>query len=110
MFDLDRFKELCKERGVKQSILFSMVGRPRTYGSDLVKVKHVPQEYIAVWAEALGTTPAYLLGETDEKDIKKEQPPVLPIWNEQDAALLEKFHKLSPAQQELLLQLLEGKE
>lgn len=74
MFNLDRFRMLCKERGVKQTALFSMVGKPRTYSSDLNKIKNVPMEYVRVWADALRTTPEYLMGETDDsgEGIKKE--------------------------------------
>lgn len=74
MFDLDRFKDLCKQQGIKQAALFEMVGRPRTYSSDLKKVKNVPTEYIETWAAALRTTPAYLMGETDDpsEGTKKE--------------------------------------
>ena len=74
MFDLDRFKDLCKQQGIKQAALFEMVGRPRTYSSDLKKVKNVPTEYIETWAAALHTTPAYLMGETDDpsEGTKKE--------------------------------------
>lgn len=73
MFNLDRFKNLCAEKGVKQSALFALVGRPRSYGSDLKKIRNVPIEYINTWAAALHTTPAYLMGETDDpgEGIKK---------------------------------------
>lgn len=71
MFNLDRFKALCKERGVTQSALFKMVGRPYNYSSDLRKIKKVPADYIETWAAALHTTPAYLMGETDDPEIKK---------------------------------------
>lgn len=75
--DLDRFKNLCKKCGIKQAALFERVNRPANYSSDLKKIKNVPLEYVDIWAEALHTTPAYLLGETDDPTPaaqKKEQP------------------------------------
>lgn len=75
MFDLDRFKDLCKQQGIKQAALFEMVGRPRTYSSDLKKVKNVPTEYIETWAAALHTTPAYLMGETDDPSAETKKEP-----------------------------------
>lgn len=75
MFNLDRFKNLCNKTGVKQTALFAMVGKPRSYSSDLKKIKNVPAEFVEVWAKALQTTPEYLMGETDDPSIKKEPAP-----------------------------------
>ena len=72
MFNLNRFKELCKERGVTQAALFRAVGRDEFYASNLRRTKNVPAEYLETWAAALHTTPAYLMGETDDPEIKKE--------------------------------------
>ena len=66
MFNLNRFKELCKERGVTQAALFRAVGRDEFYASNLRRTKNVPAEYLETWATALHTTPAYLMGETDD--------------------------------------------
>lgn len=103
MFNLDRFKMLCKERGVKQTALFAMVGKPRTYSSDLSKIKNVPMEYVRVWADALRTTPEYLMGETDDpaEGIKKEptfagghSPEAIQFANEFSDLTQEDWHKL----------------
>lgn len=77
MFNLARFKKLCKEQGITQTALFARVGRKPQYSSDIAKGAKVPLEYVDIWAEALHTTPAYLLGETDDPTPaaqKKEQP------------------------------------
>ena len=68
MFNLQRFKDLCKERGQKQADLFRLVGRSKYYSSDIAKGTRVPIEYVQTWADSLGTTTAYLLGETDKKN------------------------------------------
>lgn len=69
MLRIDRLLERAKDRGVTQSHLAELVGRQRYYVKDLARDGTQPSaETIAVWADALSTTPAYLLGETDEKE------------------------------------------
>lgn len=71
IFRLDRFKALCSEKGIKQSALFRSVGKDEFYASNLRRMKNVPAEYVEKWAESLQTTSAYLMGETDDPEIKK---------------------------------------
>lgn len=74
MFDLNRFKALCKEQGIKQASLFRAVGKDEFYASNLKRIKNVPFEYIETWAAALHTSPAYLMGETDDPTETKKEP------------------------------------
>lgn len=108
MFDLDRFKDLCKQQGIKQAALFEMVGRPRTYSSDLKKVKNVPTEYIETWAAALHTSPAYLMGETDDPTATKKEPTGLVAdgLSDEDRELIEAFRAASPEKRQAILALL----
>ena len=62
-----------------------------------------PAETVAVWAEALSTTPAYLLGETDEKE--KPTGTVADGLSAKERELLELFRGLSPAEQDAQLAL-----
>ena len=109
MFNLDRFKELCKQKGVKQTALFAMVGKPRSYVSDLKKIRNVPPEYVETWAAALHTTTAYLLGETDDpsEGIKKE-PAGLEAdgLSDEDRELIEAFRAAPPEKRRAILELL----
>ena len=75
MFNFDRFKQLCKARGLTQSSLFALVGKPFNYSSDLKKLKKVPLNFVEIWADALHTTPAYLMGETDDPTEGKKNKP-----------------------------------
>lgn len=75
MFDLNRFKELCKERGIKQAALFRAVGKDEFYASNLKRTKNVPVEFVETWAAALHTTPAYLMGETDDPSPETKKEP-----------------------------------
>lgn len=103
MFNLDRFKAMCKERGVNQSALFRAVGKDEFYGSNLRRMKNVPMEYVRVWADALRTTPEYLMGETDDpgEGIKKEptfagghSPEAIQFAKEFSDLTQEDWHKL----------------
>lgn len=107
MFNLDRFKALCKERGVNQSALFRAVGKDEFYGSNLRRMKNVPMEYVRVWADALRTTPEYLMGETDDpaESIKKEPTSLMADRFDGDVlAIMEIVQHLSPEDKALVLE------
>ena len=108
MFDLNRFKELCKERGIKQAALFRAVGKDEFYASNLKRTKNVPVEFVESWAAALHTTPAYLMGETDDPspEAKKEPAGIADGLTEEDRELIEAFRAASPEKRQAILALL----
>lgn len=108
MFDLNRFKELCKERGIKQAALFRAVGKDEFYASNLKRTKNVPVEFVESWAAALHTTPAYLMGETDDPspETKKEPAGIADGLTEEDRELIEAFRSASPEKRQAILALL----
>ena len=108
MFDLNRFKELCKERGIKQAALFRAVGKDEFYASNLKRTKNVPVEFVETWAAALHTTPAYLMGETDDPspETKKEPAGIADGLTEEDRELIEAFRAASPEKRQAILALL----
>ena len=109
MFDLNRFKELCKERGIKQAALFRAVGKDEFYASNLKRTKNVPVEFVESWAAALHTTPAYLMGETDDpsEGIKKEPTGLVADGlSDEDRELIEAFRAASPEKRQAILALL----
>lgn len=104
MLRIDRLLERAKERGVTQSHLAELVGRQRYYVKDLARDGTQPSaETIAVWADALSTTPAYLLGETDEKE--KPTGAVADGLSAKERELIDLFRGLSPAEQDAQLAL-----
>lgn len=104
MLQTDRLLERAKELGVSQAHLAELVGRQRYYLADLArKGTQPPAETIAVWADALSTTPAYLLGETDEKE--KPTGAVADGLSAKERELIELFRGLSPAEQDAQLAL-----
>ena len=74
-FQFLRFYELCKESGVRQSHLYTLVGMSPKAGSNLRKTKNVKPEILEVWAQELHTSAAYLNGETDDPTPKAQQEP-----------------------------------
>ena len=108
MFDLDRFKELCKERGIKQAALFRAVGKDEFYASNLKRTKNVPVEFIETWAAALHTTPANLMGKTKNNNPEKKKEPagIADGLTEEDRELIEAFRAASPEKRQAILALL----
>lgn len=75
MGDIFRIKELANSQGISLSSLCKKIGKTRTYLSEIyTRGRSVPNEYVPALAEALHTTPEYLMGETDDpgEGIKKE--------------------------------------
>lgn len=73
MVELDRIKQLAKEKGITLAFICSKLGLQRGY---FVDVSHgrttISDERMNVIADILGTTTDYLHGKTD----KKEKPDV----------------------------------
>lgn len=65
-FQFERFVNLCKNSGKKQSYLYELVGLPSKAGSNLRRTKKIKPEILEVWAKELNTSVAYLNGETDD--------------------------------------------
>ena len=75
MFVYTRFEALIRETGVKASIA-RRLGRTPTICQDWKAGKSEPNdEQLSIVASALGTTPAYLRGTTDEKKLPTEPVP-----------------------------------
>ena len=66
-----------------------------------IGVNDIPQSKIEAFAKALKTTPAYLMGWTEEESPVQSA-------SAEDAAILEAFHKASPEIQEAIRRILKG--
>lgn len=67
MLNFNRFKELCKENGLSGAYIANKLGKKRSFFTDLKNGKfQLAQADLEIIAAALHTTPAYLLGETDD--------------------------------------------
>lgn len=67
MFDFSRLKDLSKQQGITMTHLCNIVGKKSSYIADSKnKGIVIPKQTVETWAAALHTTPAYLMGETDD--------------------------------------------
>ncbi len=67
LFYYDRFEALLKSRGITKTFIARSLGRSATLCQDWKQQKSQPNEQqLREVARILGTTPAYLRGETDE--------------------------------------------
>lgn len=72
LFMYDRFNNLVKMTGVSKAHLNRLLGKTSYYLRDAQKSNiDIPYESVVILAEALGTTPEYLRGETNEQKTKK---------------------------------------
>ena len=68
MFNFARFESLRAERGITKSYLAKLLGRTPTIIQDWKQGKSAPnRDQLCIISNALGTTPEYLTGESDEK-------------------------------------------
>ena len=69
MFQYERFEALRLQRGVTKTFIAQTLGRSATLCQDWKQQKSQPSEaQLREVARILGTTPAYLRGETDDPD------------------------------------------
>ena len=69
MFNYDRFEALRAQRGITKKFVADTLKRTPTLCQDWKQGKSAPNPHqIEIVAELLGTTAAYLNGETDEKE------------------------------------------
>lgn len=77
MFVYTRFEALIRETGVTKASIARRLGRTPTICQDWKAGKSEPNdEQLSIVASALGTTPAYLRGTTDEKSSPPSPSPV----------------------------------
>lgn len=74
MVNIDKIKTRAKDQGIKISFLCSQINKAHTFFSDAQRGKiTITPDHVKVISEILGTSPAYLMDETDDPaPIKKE--------------------------------------
>lgn len=109
MGNIDKIVSLAKMQGISLSSLCTRIGKTRSYLSEIAsRHRNVPDEYIPELAAALHTTPAYLMGETDDPspETKKEPAGMADGLTEEDRELIEAFRAASPEKRQAILALL----
>lgn len=112
MSTVDRITNLAKEKGITQAFISSKIGVHRNWLScvrrDNVKIS---DERIAIIADILGTTTAYLKGETDDPspDNKKSPSEVDELLSDPEiSAMLELYRSWSPSERRRATSLLKA--
>lgn len=108
MLDFDRLKILLRETGVTKSSIAEKMHRNRSIFNDWAKGKSAPSEdQLEIVAQALGTTVAYLCGESDVKERRPLQTSDLTV---NEAEMLKAFRAADPALQRAALSVLKSGE
>lgn len=93
MLELDRIKELAKEKGISLSFICSKLGLRRGYLKDVGLGKStISENRLEIIADILDTTTDYLHGKTD----KKEKPDVNVELSEKEKRIISIIRTLSP--------------
>ena len=108
MFDFFRFKQLCKQHGLSGAYIANRLGKARSFFTDLKNGKfQISQSDLEIVSSLLHTTPAYLMGETDDPGEKKEPTGENTSGlSDEDRELIEAFRAASPEKRQAILALL----
>lgn len=104
-----RIKELRKEKGLTLEQVADIVG----VGKSTVRkwetgmIANMKRDKIASLAQALGTTPAYLMGWNEEEPEKESSPDELQL-TEGERTLLELFRLIPEDRQQMVLQMIQA--
>lgn len=98
----ERIEELLLERGVSQSELARRAKVPQTTLNSLIRRPRRTSPHLLKIARELGTTPAYLVGETDDPDA---DGPVPPEYDAETRQLIDEIAVLSPTGRRALLEI-----
>ena len=99
MIQPDRLRRRLDERSISQSELARQVGISQASINKLVGGKSYSSRHLHKIARELGTTPAYLTGETDDPDANAPPEPEL---NTDEAQLVSIYRQLAKADREAL--------
>lgn len=109
MFRMDRLLELMGKDRRSARYMSEQAGMSAGYIKDLKAHSSEPSSHaVAIWASILHTTPAYLMGETDDPTETKKEPTGLVAdgLSDEDRELIEAFRAASPEKRQAILALL----
>lgn len=77
MVNINKIRELAKNKGIKLSFLAGSLGLGRSYFIDVQKSgRDIPSDRLAKIASLLHTTPEYLRDETDDPAPEQKEKPL----------------------------------
>lgn len=103
-----KIKELRQAKGLTLEQVANVVG----VGKSTVRkwetgmIANMKRDKIAALAKALGTTPAYLMGWTEDNKKEEKLPPEEPKLSEGEKIMLDLFRRVPNEQQQLVLQMI----
>ena len=108
MCNIDRIKNLAKEKGIKIKYICAQLGLAETYLSNVKNGKdRMTNDRLSRIAVMLDTTVDYLADLTDDPTPKKKEP--VEALDEMDAEVLAILHGMSVEDKLELLEYLKGK-
>lgn len=108
MCNIDRIKNLAKEKGIKIKYICAQLGLAETYLSNVKNGKdRMTNDRLSRIAVMLDTTVDYLADLTDDPTPKKKEP--VEALDEVDAEVLAILHDMSVEDKLELLEYLKGK-
>jgi transcriptional regulator with XRE-family HTH domain len=102
MIEVERFRAAMADREISQSELARRVGVSQQTIFKLAQGQSQSSRYLHKIARELGTTPAYLSGETEDPDA--DAPPT-PELTHEHRELIELFDGMAPKDRAALMQL-----
>ena len=104
MSNVQRIKELAKERGIRMGYIYEKLGCSRSKFTDVENGKSsISENEYSIIADLLNTTPEYLKGETDIKE-----KPATETGDGRNKELLDLFEQLTEEQRQMLIRQIKG--
>lgn len=95
--NINKIKELCKEKGISQTYISKKLGLAPSYLTDVANGKNtISPERLSQIADILGTTTDYLEDKSDEKNV-----PVV-RYDRHTREFISRYEQLSPDQKKLV--------
>lgn len=110
MFRYDRMNALAHEKGIKKAHICRELGKPVYYLRDTERNgTDINGESLKIIADILGTTPEYLSGNSEEKEIPAlENESGAGTLTGEEARFLNAARRMRPDQRAFLLELVEA--
>lgn len=110
MVNIDKIKDICKEKGIKQNYICARLGLAKGYLNDITRGKNsMSDERLAQIADILGVSCAYLLDETDDPSPVDGEPAEMTDLEKLQAVTIDMLKSIEDVKQlKMVLAMLEA--
>ena len=106
MVNINKIRELSKEKGIPLSLICRRLNLARSYFNDVtIHNRDIPDNRLSIIAEILDTTPEYLRDQTEDK---KRPPAFMEDLSPDKVRLVRAYEKLDDKQKEAISQLIDS--